>query len=109
MKKLLLVLLLLSGASCGTTTIGTGSFDGTLADVSWEGVFFKSCEMSFQYGQQSSTLSVGSSFDESLCSTMSENVGKRIKVKYQMWIHPCCVRLGTRYEVLGILPEETKE
>jgi hypothetical protein len=104
MKKMI-CLLSLTLSSCGTFTTGDGTFDGTLVDVSWEGLMFKSCEASFQYGQQSSSISKGSSRDKKMCDRLSEYIGKRIKVKYQEWVRPCCMRTSTAYEILVLVDE----
>lgn len=101
MKKLLLTLAITLTA-CGTFTTGEGSFSGRLVDASWEGLIFKSCEVQFQYGEQSSSISNGSTRNKDLCAELALNIGKSIVVKYKTWARPCCLRMESPYEVLGI-------
>lgn len=61
---------------------GQGSFKGRLVDVGWEGVFFKSCEAEFQYGDNSSRVSYCSSYDPRFCQELSSHIGQSIQVHY---------------------------
>lgn len=98
MKKLIILLAIFLN-SCGMFTTGQGVFNGTLVDVSWEGLIFDSCEMQFQFGQQSSSISKASSRNKNLCDEMQKQVGKQVEVKYKTWVHPCCLRMDTNYEI----------
>ncbi len=76
---LILALLILSG--CGMKT-GDGVFNGRLVDVGYGGLLFDTCEMDFQLGEQSSTVSKCSSPSKEFCERMKPYVGKVIEVKY---------------------------
>lgn len=73
---------------------GEGTFNGTLVDSSWEGVFFKSCELTLQLGQQSSTTAQGSTLDKTLCDAAIDKVGKRVFVHYK-YAFPFYLRTDT--------------
>lgn len=98
MKKLFILMFMLTG--CAT---GEGVFDGTLVDAEWSGIAFKSCELTFQLGQQSSTTSKGSSRDYTLCTELTGLVGSRITVSYTTYMQPCCVTTDTNYIINNIL------
>lgn len=97
--KLMCVLLTIIATGCGSFTTGEGVFNGRIVDVSWGGLIFKSCEVDFQYGEQSSTVSTGSTRNKALCDKMKTLVGKVTEVKYMTWVKPCCLTLNTRYEI----------
>jgi hypothetical protein len=87
MKKLLLVLLL-GLSSCGIHT-GEGTFTGRLVDIGWEGIIFKSCEMSFQLGEQSSNTSRGSTTSKELCDKLTAQSGQVLTVHWDNYVGPC--------------------
>lgn len=95
--KYLIALLLLSG--CGVFTTGEGVFEGRLVDVSWEGLLFKSCEVDFQFGENSSKISRGSTKDKALCDKLQSEVGTTVKVNYKTWVMPCCLTMDSNYEI----------
>jgi len=74
-----IVLLILS--ACGMKT-GSGVFNGRLVDVSYGGLLFDTCELTFQLGEQSSSVSNCSSLSEDYCKKMQPYVGKVIQVDY---------------------------
>ncbi len=94
---MLFVLLFLSG--CGMWTTGNGTFTGTIVDVEWGGLLFKSCEAGFQYGNQSSSLSHGSSRDKEFCDLLKSKTGEKVTVEYKSWVRPCCLTMDTAYEM----------
>jgi len=64
-------LFLITLSSCGFFYTSDGLFNGKIVDVSWEGWIWKSCEVQFQFGEQSSSLSQGFTRNTDLCDTPS--------------------------------------
>lgn len=93
------LLLILSLTGCGIFTTGEGEFKGQLVDVSWEGLLFKSCEVGFQFGENSSKASSASSRSKDLCDDLKSKIGNSVKIKYKTWAKPCCVTMSTNYEL----------
>lgn len=87
---------------CGLFTTGKGTFTGRLVDVSWEGLIFKSCEVSISRGEQGSQMAEGSSLDPALCAELVEKSGQTVTVKYQSWVGPCCLRTDSPHEITEI-------
>lgn len=82
MKKLLVVSSLAILASCGMST-EKGTYTGVLFDVSYTGLFFKSCELEFKTSEQSSKSEKSSVLNsERECEELESAVGKKFKVSY---------------------------
>lgn len=82
MKKLLIVSLIgISLSGCMVT--GEGTFNGRIVDVEWGGLLWKSCEVGFQMGEQSSTLSRGSTFNKDYCDALSDQTGNVVTIPYE--------------------------
>lgn len=94
---ILLGSLALSG--CGLFSTGVGTFNGRVVDVEWGGILFKSCEVRFQLGEQSSSVSQGSSRDKALCNELASKIGEVVTVRYSTLVRPCCVTMDTQYEI----------
>lgn len=101
MKLIVICIVVILLSSCGIVTTGEGVFNGRIVDVTWEGLFFESCEVDFQLGNQSSTLSSGSTTNKELCNNLKNNIGQVVTVKYKIFAIPCCLRTDTRYEILN--------
>ena len=89
--------LVLSG--CGSFTMGDGVFNGRVVDAHWGGLIINSCEIDFQLGQQSSTISKGSTRNKDLCDKLSAKVGEVVTVRYKQWALPCCLTMDSAYEI----------
>lgn len=61
---------------------GKGRATAKLLDVAWEGLFFKSCEIYFQYGDQSSKIVTGSTLDKTICDQAEKLIGKNVDIVY---------------------------
>jgi hypothetical protein len=96
--KVVLVLSVLVLSGCGLFSTSEGVYSGRVVDVAWEGFLFKSCEVDLQLGEQSSTLSSGSSKDKALCDLLKSQVGQVVTVKYQT-LFPPPLTMGSRYEI----------
>jgi hypothetical protein len=86
MKKIIGLTFLLSACGAGIGT-GNGVYSGKLVDVSWEGLFFKSCEIRQQTGYIAGPNGGGSeerasSYDKALCDQLAGMVGKDVKIRY---------------------------
>jgi hypothetical protein len=80
--KVLILTSLLVVASCGMST-EKGSYSGVLIDVSYSGLFMKSCELQFKTSDQSSTSEKASMKNtEKQCVELEASVGKKTKVSY---------------------------
>lgn len=79
MKLLSIAAALLMVTSC---TVNQGSSQGNVIDVSYGGVFSKTCEVDVQYGEQSSKVARFSSPDKSMCDFLEPKVGKTVTIKY---------------------------
>lgn len=84
MKKIILISLLMAGC-----TKGTGTFRGKVIDVSWEGLFFKTCEVDVQYGEQSSQIEKFSSEFQKDCDYLEANLNKVVLIKYAQTAFEC--------------------
>lgn len=63
-------------------TSSTGSSTGKIVDTTWEGTFFKTCEVDVQYGEGSSKIESFSTADKSMCDQIELNNGKEADIKY---------------------------
>lgn len=98
MKNLLISLMcLVSFVSCSR---GSGVYAGQVMDASWEGWFFKSCEVTWKTNEQSSTVETSSSTDKELCDKLQENLGKKYKVRYKH--HIPFIKVSTPYIITEV-------
>jgi hypothetical protein len=74
------VVFLTSGCTIST---GEGEFSGTVVDAHWGGVIFKTCEIEFQHGQQSSSLAKFSSYYQEDCTALNSLMGKQVTIRYE--------------------------
>lgn len=77
--RTLLVVVVWSLVGCKT---GDGKLSGRLTDVSWEGIFFNSCEVGIQYGEQSSRVEFLSSRKKEFCEQLNTLIGKNVDFSY---------------------------
>ena len=93
-----LMVFLMSGC-----VVGNGRYVGKLVDVSWEGLFYKSCEIR----QVNNVATSGhedkaSSLDHNLCTELEKHLNENIELKYEsLFLEPGFI-LGseTAYRVI---------
>jgi hypothetical protein len=96
--KAFLVLSVLALSGCGLFSTSEGVFNGRVVDVAWEGFLFKSCEVDFQLGQQSSSVSKGATKDKAFCDRLKAQVGQVVTVKYNA-LFPPPLTMSSHYEI----------
>lgn len=83
----------------GCIITGEGKFTGRIVDVEWGGIIFKSCDVTFQLGEQSSTTSKGSTASKEKCDELSKAIGLVTTVAYRTHlIHS--IALDSKYELI---------
>lgn len=76
---------------------GEGEFSGRVIDVSWEGVWWKSCEIELMRGEQSSSMSYCSSTSKSYCDNIKSEMGNTMTVKYDDYSMRTTPKTKSRY------------
>lgn len=86
MKMLLIILA--AGLMVGCSK-GSGSTEGKLVDVTYEGYVFKTCEVDLQYGEGASKIATYSTTDVKLCDQILALNGKKVQLNYNQTFLEC--------------------
>lgn len=78
---------------------GEGVYSGRIVDIEWAGLIWKSCDVQFQTGEQSSLISSAATWDKEYCDELRNKLGQIVTVKYKSTFGPD-LTLGSSYTLV---------
>lgn len=78
------ILLLTFLVSCSNYNVYEGILEGRVVSVSYGGVYYDSCEISIQTGENASIIRYVSSPSKVICKKYKKLIGKKVIINYRM-------------------------